>query len=175
MSTDQAKTVLDLLDAMDDRRGEDCVLEDLSALISAVRKALALADDWTAVGPPPRPAQEIARRACGTELRASLAAALGGGAGAVVSDGHPAADLERAPNRWGFSSFVTEEAVRAYCRKYPVRSGGQWRIWRLADGTFDYTSTDVPRAFPDLGAELVGYQEGLNPKRGKKVPGDDRT
>jgi hypothetical protein len=85
----------------------------------------------------------------------------------------PEADSNLTPNRWGFSSYATEEAVRAHCRKYPVRSGGQWRIWRIADGTFDYTSTDMPRAFPDLGAELVGYENGLFVKPGKKMRGND--
>lgn len=79
---------------------------------------------------------------------------------------------EPALNRWGFHSYATEEAVRAHCCKYPVRSGGLWRIWRIADGTFDYTSTDAPRAFPDLGAELVGYEVGLIVKRGRNAAGD---
>jgi hypothetical protein len=37
MGTDQARTVLDLLDAMDDRLVEGCVPEDLDALIRTVR------------------------------------------------------------------------------------------------------------------------------------------
>jgi hypothetical protein len=59
MSTDQAKTVLDLLDAMDDRRGEDCVLEDLDALIRAVRVPLRLHHPLPALDP-----QHPNRRVC---------------------------------------------------------------------------------------------------------------
>lgn len=65
-----------LLDAMYERRGEDRVLEDLTVLIGAVRAGLALADDWCDVGPAPRPADEIQRRACATQLRAAISAAL---------------------------------------------------------------------------------------------------
>jgi hypothetical protein len=45
MATDKIR---DLLAEMDDRRGEDRVLEDLDALIKMARAVLRLADDWAA-------------------------------------------------------------------------------------------------------------------------------
>ncbi|HEY6493280.1 MAG TPA: hypothetical protein VIZ43_08410 [Trebonia sp.] len=45
-------------------------------LLGAVRIALKLADDWMAVGPPPRTAEERAQRACGLLLYRDITAEL---------------------------------------------------------------------------------------------------
>lgn len=77
-----------------------------------------------------------------------------------LSSGRP--ESSQVSNRWGFESYRTEEAVRAHVSRHTVgwRGKGLWRIWLLPDGTFDYTSTDNPRAVKGLTAELVGYEPG---------------
>ena len=77
----------------------------------------------------------------------------------------------RVPNQWGFESFITEEAARAYVRRFQLTRAwgqdGKWRIWRLPDGTFDFTSSPSPRQHPAIqgAVELVGTQEPDAPRR----------
>jgi hypothetical protein len=67
---------------------------------------------------------------------------------------------ERVQNEWGFWSFPTEDAARAYVRRFTTQKGGPWYIWRLPDGTFDFTSTKQPRESMTGNAELAGMQAG---------------
>lgn len=65
--------------------------------------------------------------------------------------------IERVPNRWGFNSFATAEGAAESARKIVPVAGGRrhWYVWRLADGTYDYTAVPDPTGehYP---AELVG-------------------
>lgn len=65
----------------------------------------------------------------------------------------------RVTNKWGFESFPTEEAIRAYVRRFTTYRGAPWRIWRLPDGTFDFTSGSLPRRGMEELAELAGTQQ----------------
>ena len=65
---------------------------------------------------------------------------------------------QRVRNEWGFESFPSEDAARAYVRRFPIQRGGDWYIWRLPDGTFDFTSTAQPRRGMEDLAELAGTQ-----------------
>lgn len=49
---------------------------DVPRLLAAVRAGLELAARWADVGPAPRPADEVQRRACAAELRAAITKAL---------------------------------------------------------------------------------------------------
>jgi hypothetical protein len=64
--------------------------------------------------------------------------------------------IERTRSRWGFNSFTTAEGARESAAGIvPVVGGrGRWYIWRLSDGTFDYTAVPNPEGdwYP---AELV--------------------
>ena len=51
-------------------------LLDVPRLLGAVEAALALAEDWKATGPAPRPADEIQRRECARDLLATITAEL---------------------------------------------------------------------------------------------------
>lgn len=61
--------------------------------------------------------------------------------------------IERTPNEWGFNSYATAEGAKSGPRGLG-RRGQTWYIWRLADGTFDYTSRPNPD-LPGHPAELV--------------------
>jgi hypothetical protein len=71
----------------------------------------------------------------------------------IDSDGN-----ERTPNQWGFNSFRTAEGAKDSVRTLSVRTlsgkGTEWFIWRLADGTFDFTATGKPDV-PGHPSELV--------------------
>ena len=60
--------------------------------------------------------------------------------------------IERTPNQWGFNSFTTQEGAEKSARNLRRRS--HWHIWRLADGTYDFTATADPD-LPGHPAELV--------------------
>lgn len=60
---------------------------------------------------------------------------------------------ERVGNTWGFNSFVTFEGAKQAARTL-ARRGSRWHIWRLADGTYDYTASANPN-LPGHPAELV--------------------
>jgi hypothetical protein len=64
--------------------------------------------------------------------------------------------FERTANQWGFNSFTTAEgAAKSAARIVPVAGGRcRWYIWRLSDGTFDYTAIPDPEG-PQYPAELV--------------------
>lgn len=57
--------------------------------------------------------------------------------------------IERVSNRWGFNSFATIEGAK---ENLPRR--GHWWIWRLPDGTFNYSAVPDPRT-PPAEKELV--------------------
>jgi hypothetical protein len=61
--------------------------------------------------------------------------------------------IERIGNQWGFNSFTTMEGAEASVRRL-ARKGTHWYLWRLADGTYDFTATAEPRS-PGHPAELV--------------------
>ncbi len=63
------------------------------------------------------------------------------------------AGAERIGNEWGFNSFVTLDGARKAARTL-ARRNSRWHLWRLADGTFDYTASDHPD-LPGHPAELV--------------------
>lgn len=56
----------------------------------------------------------------------------------IDSDGQ-----ERVPTQWGFNSFRTADGAKKSVRVLG-RIDSQWYIWRLADGTFDYTASGCP-------------------------------
>ena len=67
---------------------------------------------------------------------------------------HPGSNgIERTGNQWGFNSFTTEEGAEASVRLLG-RKGSRWYVWRLADGTYDFTATAGPD-LPGHPAELV--------------------
>jgi len=61
--------------------------------------------------------------------------------------------IERTPNEWGFNSFLTAVGAERSAR-YLGRRGSHWFIWKLADGTYDFTSSASPN-LPGHPAELV--------------------
>jgi hypothetical protein len=60
---------------------------------------------------------------------------------------------KRIKNRWGFNSFVFIEGARGEALGHSKRSI-DWYIWRLADGSYDYSITANPN-LPGHPAELV--------------------
>ena len=70
--------------------------------------------------------------------------------GRVHLDGN---GIERVSNPWGFNSFTTAEGARQGAAGI-ARNGSTWYIWRLADGSFDYTTSGHPD-LPGYPAELV--------------------
>lgn len=48
----------------------------------------------------------------------------------------------RRGNEWGFNSFVDsyecEQSVRRFARR-----GSKWWVWKLPDGTYTHTITDI--------------------------------
>ena len=61
--------------------------------------------------------------------------------------------IERIGNEWGFNSFTSHQGAEQAARNLG-RPGSTWFIWRLADGTFDFTSSSEPD-IPGHPAELV--------------------
>ena len=61
--------------------------------------------------------------------------------------------IERTPNQWGFNSFTTVHGAEHVARLLG-RAGSVWYIWRLADGTYDFTAASEPTT-PGHPAELV--------------------
>jgi len=67
--------------------------------------------------------------------------------------------IERVGNQWGFNSFVALEGAEQSVRRHGLR-GTRWYIWRLADGTYDWTACntlDIPddQQIPGHPVELV--------------------
>lgn len=58
----------------------------------------------------------------------------------------------RVPNKWGFNSFATESGAVSVVSDW--QREGPWYIWRLADGTYDFTAVPDPD-LPGYPAELV--------------------
>ncbi len=76
------------------------------------------------------------------------------------SDGY-----ERIGNEWRFNLFVTKEGATLSAAGFGGK-GAVWHIWRLADGTFDFTSTPYPD-IPGHPAELVGRIKVLDRSKRK--------
>jgi hypothetical protein len=51
---------------------------------------------------------------------------------------------ERVKTRWGFNAFTTAEGARRSAGRLGQR-GAEWFIWRLADGSFDYSAVPEPK------------------------------
>ncbi len=60
--------------------------------------------------------------------------------------------IERIKNQWEFNSFTTHEGALQSLRGFARH--GTWFIWRLADGSYDYTASADPQ-IPGHPAELV--------------------
>jgi hypothetical protein len=74
------------------------------------------------------------------------------------------AGIERIGNEWGFNSFTAQQGAEQAARNLG-RPGSTWFIWRLADGTYDFTSTGEPD-LPGHPAELVRRID--IPRRGQR-------
>jgi hypothetical protein len=61
--------------------------------------------------------------------------------------------IERVKTRWGFNAFTSAEGARQSARHFGQR-GTRWFIWRLEDGSFDFTAVPEPKG-PGHPAELV--------------------
>lgn len=55
--------------------------------------------------------------------------------------------VERVSNEWGFNSFATADGAESSLRR-GARKKSHWYIWRLPDGTFDYSANPDPRTPP---------------------------
>jgi hypothetical protein len=64
---------------------------------------------------------------------------------------HP--DVQYVPTRWGFNAYASQEDAEQVARWLGLLNS-RWFIWRLADGTFNFSNTSNPTS---LGrpAELV--------------------
>ena len=60
---------------------------------------------------------------------------------------------ERVSTPFGFNAYVTQDGAVAGATS-SGRNGSVWYIWRLADGSYDYTAAENPD-IPGHPAELV--------------------
>jgi len=60
---------------------------------------------------------------------------------------------ERIKTRWEFNAFVTQEGAESAALALG-RTGSEWFIWRLEDGSYDHTAVENPTT-PGHPAELV--------------------
>ena len=65
----------------------------------------------------------------------------------IDSDGN-----ERIKTRWQFNAYVTAEGAKSSAQK--LNTSAKWFIWRLADGSFDFSAVEHPTT-PGHPAELV--------------------
>jgi hypothetical protein len=61
--------------------------------------------------------------------------------------------IDRILNQWGFNSFATQDGAEQSARHY-AKSMSHRFIWRLADGTYDFSAQPSPVG-PGYPAELV--------------------
>jgi hypothetical protein len=60
--------------------------------------------------------------------------------------------IERVRTQWGFNAFTSIAGVVASVRGF--RRKGPWYIWRLPDGSFDYTANK------DFSPDDIGWPTG---------------